>query len=174
VGVKAGPQFLRVVPPAVAIDSGRPVDQNPHMDGLAELRECVACLLIADGHVLAERRRLTKTVAPGAVAIPGGHVEAGEAAEAALRREMQEELGVVPRDLRHVCTLLHRSAELRRIHYFALAEWKGTITNHEAAALLWLPLTAPERLDLDVDRTAVAEYRRVYASAGEGPSPWSG
>jgi 8-oxo-dGTP diphosphatase len=136
---------------------------------LAGLRECVACLLIADGNVLAERRQLTKTLAPGAVAIPGGHIEAGEEPEEALRREMQEELGVVPRDPRYVCTLLHRSEELRRLHYFAVTEWEGTITNHEAAALLWLPLTALEGLDFDVDRIAVAEYRRVYEPA----SPWS-
>jgi mutator protein MutT len=139
------------------------------MTDLAELRECVACLLIADGNVLAERRRLTKTVAPGALAIPGGHIEAGEEPEEALRREVQEELGIVPGDLRYVCTLLHRSAELRRLHYFAVTEWEGTVTNHEAASLLWLPLTAPELLELDVDRVAVAEYRRVYETA----SPWS-
>ena len=135
------------------------------MTDLAEFRECVACLLIADGSVLAERRRLTKTLAPGAVAIPGGHMEAGEEPEEALRREVQEELGVVPRDPRYVCRLLHRAEELRRLHYFAVTEWEGTLTNHEAAALLWLPLTALERLDFDVDRTAVAEYRRVYEAA---------
>ena len=135
------------------------------MTDLEGLRECVACLLIADGNVLAERRRLTKTLAPGAVAIPGGHMEAGEEPEEALRREMQEELGVVPGDLRYVCTLLHRSEELRRLHYFVVTEWEGTITNHEAAALLWLPLTAPDGLDFDVDRIAVAEYRRVYEVA---------
>lgn len=135
------------------------------MTDLAELRECVACLIIADGKVLAERRRLAKTVAPGAIAIPGGHVEAGEAPEDALRREVREELGVVPRDPRYVCTLLHRSEEFRRLHYFAVTAWEGTLANHEAAALLWLPLSAPERLDLDVDRVAVAEYRRVYEVA---------
>lgn len=135
------------------------------MTDLSGLRECVACLLIADGNVLAERRRPTKTVVPGAIAIPGGHIEAGEVPEEAVRREVREELGVVPRDLRYVCTLLHRSEELRRLHYFAVTAWEGTVTNHEAAALLWLPLTALERLDLDVDRIAVAEYRRVYEVA---------
>ena len=132
------------------------------MTDLAGLRECVAFLLIADGKVLAERRRFTKILAPGVIAIPGGHIEGGEEPEEALRREMREELGVVPRDLRYVCALLHRAEELRRIHYFVVTEWEGTVTNHEAAALLWLPVTAPEGLDLDVDRIAVAEFRRVY------------
>jgi len=58
----------------------------------AEPLECVACLLVVDGRVLAERRLPTKTLAPGAVAIPGGHVEPGERLEDALRREALEEL----------------------------------------------------------------------------------
>lgn len=131
----------------------------------AELRECVACLLIADGKLLVERRHLTKTLGPGAVAIPGGHMETGEEPEAALRREALEELGVVLGDPRYVCTLLHRAEEFRRIHFFAVTDWQGTISNHEAAALLWLPLAAPDGLDFDVDRVAVAEYRRIYETS---------
>jgi 8-oxo-dGTP pyrophosphatase MutT (NUDIX family) len=91
----------------------------------AELRECVACLLIADGKVLAEKRSLTKSVVPGAVAIPGGHVEAGEEPEEAVRREVREELGAVALGLRYVCTLLHRSEEFRRLHYFAVGRVYG-------------------------------------------------
>ena len=103
---------------------------------------------------------------PGALAIPGGHIEAGERPEEAVWREMREELGVIPHEVRYVCTLLHRSEEFRRLHYFAVTRWEGTITNHEAASVLWLPLTAPESLDLDVDRIAIAEFLRVY-----GPRP---
>ena len=34
----------------------------------------------------------------------------------------------------------------------------------EAEAVLWIPVNALSRLDLDVDRIAVAEYRRVYTA----------
>ena len=61
--------------------------------------------------------------------------------------------------------LLHRSQEFRKLHYFVVTRWEGDVTNHEAASLLWLPFTAVQSLDLDVDRTAVAEYLRVYAGA---------
>ena len=124
--------------------------------------ECVAFLLVRDGEVLAERRRLTKKLLPGICAIPGGHLEAGEAPEAGLRRELHEELGLNAREVQYVCSLLHRSEELRRLHYYAIETWSGAMENNEAEALLWIPLNRADELNLDVDRTAVAEYVRLY------------
>ena len=124
--------------------------------------ECVAFMLIQGNHVLAEQRKRTKQVMPGAVALPGGHLEAGEQPDEALRREVQEELGIVPIDVVYVCTLLHRSQEFRKLHYFAVTRWQGEMESHEAEAVLWIPLNALSSLDLDVDRMAVAEYVRVY------------
>ena len=118
----------------------------------AEPLECVAALILDEGTLLAEERALTKKVMPGAIALPGGHVEPGEKIEDALRRELEEELGIVPLDARYVCTLLHRSKEIRKLHYFAVTRWEGVIGSHEAASLRWLPLDAPHGLDLDVDR----------------------
>ena len=40
--------------------------------------ECVAFMLVKGNHVMAEKRKLTKTLAPGAVALPGGHMEDDE------------------------------------------------------------------------------------------------
>lgn len=119
-------------------------------------------MLIRDGMLLAEKRKLTKTVVPGAVALPGGHLEAGEQPEEAVQRELEEELGIAPVEVRYVCTLLHRSQEFRKLHYFVVTQWEGNIRNREAASLMWLPFTALQELDLDVDRLAVAEYLRVY------------
>jgi 8-oxo-dGTP diphosphatase len=126
--------------------------------------ECVAFMLLQGNHVLAEKRKRTKHVMPGAVALPGGHLEAGEQPDEALRRELEEELGIVPVDVVYVCTLLHRSQEFRKLYYFAVTRWQGEMQPHEAEAVLWIPLHALSRLDLDVDRMAVAEYVRVYAS----------
>lgn len=113
-----------------------------------------------DGRVLAEKRKLTKTLAPGVVALPGGHMHAGESAEDTLRRELDEELGVAATAVDYVCTLLHR-AEERKIHDFVVTAWRGEIVNREAEALVWIALDESKRLDLEIDRAAIAEYLRL-------------
>lgn len=127
--------------------------------------ECIAFMLLQDGQVLAEKRQRTKQrVVPGVITLPGGHIEAYESPEEALSREMQEEIGIVPREIAYVCTLLHRSQEFRKLHYFAVTHWEGAVLPQEAEAVMWIPLNALETLDLDVDRIAAQEYRRVYPS----------
>lgn len=46
--------------------------------------ECIAFMLMKGDPVLAEQRKRTKLVMPGAIALPGGPIETGEHAEAAL------------------------------------------------------------------------------------------
>lgn len=53
-----------------------------------------AALIDADGRVLMQRRRLGAAHG-GLWEFPGGKLEAGESPESALRREIDEELGVV-------------------------------------------------------------------------------
>ena len=126
-----------------------------------ELWNGVAFMLIHNNKVLAEKRTLTTRLDPGAVAIPGGHVAAGETWEQALHREAKEELGITVNNTRFICSLLQKLPELYRIHYFAVESWTGQIECNEAESLLWIPLSEPERLDLDVDSIAVTEYLRV-------------
>lgn len=124
-------------------------------------KDCVGFLLRSGDAVLAERRAMTKPVMPGALAIPGGHVEAGESLDEALRRELKEELNIAPSKYRLVCVYLHHSQELRRLHYFAIVAWDGEIENHEAESLHWVPIDDLDRLDLEVDRLAVASWLKA-------------
>ena len=54
-----------------------------------------------DGRILACRRRADQSH-PGKWEFPGGKVEPGESAPAALARELSEELGIRPRSVRQV------------------------------------------------------------------------
>jgi 8-oxo-dGTP diphosphatase len=130
--------------------------------------EGISFMLIKEGRLLVEKRKQTKHIDPGAVTIPGGFVEPGETPEQATRRECKEELGVSFAEMDYVCTLLYQIPwGLTKIHYFAVAAWQGELETNEAEALLWIPLTEPGRLDVEVDRVALGEYMRIYA-AGTG------
>ena len=124
--------------------------------------DCVAFMLIENNKILAEKRTLNAPLDPGAISIPGGHVDFGETWEEALYREAKEELAVALKNPQYLCSLLEKLSNLYRIHYYAVRSWVGQIECHEAETLLWIPLDELERFDLDVDRIAVKEYLRIY------------
>jgi 8-oxo-dGTP pyrophosphatase MutT (NUDIX family) len=127
-------------------------------------RKCVAFMLIQNNQLLAEKRKLTKLVDPGATSIPGGFIDPGETPEKALFRDAKEELGIILIKPRFVCSLIEKLDELYPIDYFFVDAWSGEIECNEAESLLWIPLEESDTLDLEVDRIAVSEYRRIYAS----------
>jgi NAD+ diphosphatase len=55
------------------------------------------------GHILLVER--ARPPAEGLLDVPGGFVDHGETAEAALRREIQEELGLLLTELSYLCTV---------------------------------------------------------------------
>jgi len=73
--------------------------------------------LVREGHILLVHRSPNRPVYPDMWGLGGGHMEPGESPEAALRRELLEELGLTPRSVAYVCTLLHRSEEFRKLHF---------------------------------------------------------
>ncbi len=124
-----------------------------------------AGLIERDGRVLIGRRRVDQRH-PLKWEFPGGKAEPGEGPLDCLRRELEEELGVV----------VERASEITRFEYqyperppillvfFRVEEYRGEIENRIFAELRWAP---PERLpEFDFVEGDVAFVRRLAEESG--------
>lgn len=99
-----------------------------------------AALVDADGRVLVQQRPPGTSMA-GLWEFPGGKIEPGETPEAALVRELHEELGIV---VDHTCLApaAFASEALGDRHLllllYALRKWTGIPEACHATALRWL------------------------------------
>lgn len=99
-----------------------------------------AALVDRDGRVLVQQRPPGKSLA-GLWEFPGGKVEPGEAPEAALIRELAEELGIET-DRACLAPAVFASEPLGAAHLILLVyvcrKWTGTPHPHHATALRWV------------------------------------
>lgn len=102
---------------------------------VARLVVVAAALVDASGRVLMQRRPAGKAHA-GVWEFPGGKVETGETAAAALARELHEELGIMvdEGDLQPIDFALDRNMVLL---LFRCRQWRGAATALAADALKW-------------------------------------
>jgi 8-oxo-dGTP diphosphatase len=118
--------------------------------------EVVAAILWQDGRFLAVKRPEGKPMA-GFWEFPGGKVEPGEPLEAAVVRELAEELDVIPVDMAHWRDLTHHYPQLTvHLSFFHIHGFKGVPRPLEGQGLRWL--TAAQALDypfLEADREIV-------------------
>ena len=101
----------------------------------------VACALVdTDGRVLVAQRPPGSTMA-GMWEFPGGKIETGETPEAALVRELAEELGI---DVTHECLapLSFASHGYEAFHLlmplYVCRKWTGGVTSREGQNLKWV------------------------------------
>jgi len=113
------------------------VDQRTPVD------VAVGVLIDAHGRFLLCSRPEGKVYA-GYWEFPGGKLEAGESVEQALRRELQEELGIrIAAALPWRVELVSYEHALVRLHFCKVFDWRGEFQMLEGQRMAWqdLPVT---------------------------------
>lgn len=94
-------------------------------------------LLDAQDRYLLGQRPLGKPYA-GYWEVPGGKIEAGETVFGALRRELQEELGINIQSSEELTVLEHDYPHAYvRLHVSVIREWSGSPSGCEGQELSW-------------------------------------
>jgi 8-oxo-dGTP diphosphatase len=119
-------------------------------------------LVDTDGRVLLAQRPAGKSMA-GLWEFPGGKVQPGEAPEAALIRELKEELDI---DVTEACLapLTFASHRYERFHLlmplYVCRRWNGIVTPREGQALAWVRAQKLDRYAMPpADKPLIAALR---------------
>ena len=112
------------------------------------MKRVVAALILRDDLILACQRTRHQAM-PLKWEFPGGKIEEGEQPRDALRRELDEELGIAAEVGVEVARIVHEypgggSIELR---FFAVREYQGDLENRIFREIRWV--TRQELLQLD-------------------------
>ena len=118
----------------------------------------VAALIQRDGRFLVCQRRRSDSF-PLKWEFPGGKVHSGETSEAALVRELAEELGVTAQVGAEIYRTRHRYPESEfefELIFFAAEIGAATVANRAFEQILWAPREALGALDfLEADRKLI-------------------
>jgi len=130
-------QSVQTVQPTLVVDAERPRAPG-HGQRLVEV--AVGVLIDAQGRILLTTRPPGKAYA-GCWEFPGGKIEAGESLEAALRRELQEEIGLQIGAVQpwRILVVDYPHA-LVRLQVCLVRDWSGALHMHEGQSCAWQSL----------------------------------
>lgn len=112
------------------------------------------------GRVLVARRRADAHL-PRVFEFPGGKIERGETPEAALRREVREEVGLEIESAEPVVLVEHAYPDRRvRLHFFRCRAPRGRARALAALEVLWV--TVEDLLELEIPEPNRAVLRRHF------------
>ena len=125
-------------------------------------KQVVAALILRDEEFLCCQRTEHQAL-PLKWEFPGGKIEAGETPPEALRRELEEELGIQAEIGPEVTRLLHTYANGNSVnlHFFAVSRYENELENRIFRDVRWVKRADLPQLDfLDADKELV---RRLAA-----------
>ncbi len=123
------------------------------------MRQVVAALILRDGKILICQRTKHQPM-PLKWEFPGGKIEEGEQPRDALRRELEEEIGIDARIGNEVARLQHnyRNGGAVELRFFDVPEYRGEIENRIFNDVQWVDRTQLPNFDfLDADLELVKD-----------------
>jgi 8-oxo-dGTP diphosphatase len=132
------------------------------MSNQPECVRLVGAVLVRDGRILLGRRSPRKRICPGLWDMIGGHVQAQETYEDALRRELREEIGVSPTSFRVLGQ--HQLTTHSEIRIYRVDAWEGgepRLNNDEHVSLAWFAIAEACNLADLASHDLVAAFRRL-------------
>jgi 8-oxo-dGTP diphosphatase len=123
------------------------------------MKQVVAALIVKDGKVLACQRTRHQSM-PLKWEFPGGKVEPGEDHRDALRRELEEELGILANIGSLVTTIQHTypGGAGFELHFFLVHEFNGELQNRIFREVMWAEKAELPALDfLEADAPLVRQ-----------------
>lgn len=123
------------------------------------MKRVAAALIVRDSNVLICQRTRHQTM-PLKWEFPGGKIEPGEHPTEALRRELDEELGIAARIGDEVARLQHKYArgDTVELRFFVVHEFAGEPENRIFRDIQWVARTRLPDFDfLEADRELVRE-----------------
>jgi len=123
------------------------------------IKQVVAALMLRRDEVLCCQRTEYQAL-PLKWEFPGGKIEPGEEAREALRRELEEELGVSAEIGRKVAQLQHhyQNGNAVELQFFAVERYEGELQNRIFREIRWVERCHLPTLDfLDADKELVQQ-----------------
>lgn len=134
-------------------------EDPPAVQPALKTKRVVAGLLVRGDEILC-CQRTGEQAHPFKWEFPGGKIEAGETPEQALRRELEEELGIVAAVGPRMSLLTHSyvPGAAVELHFFRVDHWHGEIVNLIFNEVRWVQRAALPDLDfLEADLELVRE-----------------
>ena len=123
------------------------------------MKRVVAALILEDDRILACQRTRHQSM-PLKWEFPGGKIEEGEQPRDALRRELEEELGIEAAIGNEVARVQHEypSGGAIELRFFEVRDYEGKIENRIFREVRWVERSKLSELDfLEADLTLVRD-----------------